>query len=149
MQGLFILKNMSENELLDALKTSARAYLFDARKYYEIDAINYMIEKWADLSGIEDLAGEDEDFDDEDDPSLFLRVFSEFVRRAKAGLIENPDLKKAVSAVKLIAEFEMAAADENEEDIAGMVARRLLKALDQPIPGRLRVFLGSWGLAPR
>jgi hypothetical protein len=153
MQGLFLLKNLTEIELIDAVKTSARAYLFAARNYDEIDVIDFMLEKWADLNGFDDLRygdyEDDEDLDDEVDPSRFLRVFSELIRRGKSGLIESPDLKKAVSSVKLIAEFEMAAADESGDDMGATIARRLLKTLDQPVPGRLRVFLGSLGLAPR
>lgn len=144
------MRDLSENELLEQLKVSARSYLFMARHYYQMDTIDYMIEKWAELAGDEEFEDEEyEFFDYEDDPSCFLRIFSELVRREKSGLIENPDLKKAISTVRLIAEFEMAAADENEDDIAAMVARRILKTLDQPVPGRLRIFLGSWGLAPR
>lgn len=48
MQGLFLLKNLTEIELIDAVKTSARAYLFAARNYDEIDVIDFMLEKWAD-----------------------------------------------------------------------------------------------------
>lgn len=143
------MRDLSENELLEQLKVSARSYLFMARHYYQMDTIDYMIEKWAELAEDEEFEEEYEFFDYEDDPSCFLRIFSELVRREKSGLIENPDLKKAISTVRLIAEFEMAAADENEDDIAAMVARRILKTLDQPVPGRLRIFLGSWGLAPR
>jgi len=143
------MKSLSESELLNELKNSARAYLFMARHYDQMDTIDYMIDKWIELAGYDEFEDEDEYFDHEDDPSYFLRIFSELVRREKAGLIENPDLKKAISTVKLIAEFEMAAANENEDDVAALVARRILKTLDQPVPGRLRIFLGSWGLAPR
>ncbi|MGZ9096670.1 MAG: hypothetical protein ACXW30_00030 [Micavibrio sp.] len=149
------MKSLTESDLLDALKISARAYLFSARYYDEIDTLDFMIEKWEDLTGYYndlgyDIPPDDDEFlDDEVDPSRFLRVFSELVRRSMAGQIENPDLHKAVSSVKLVAEFEVAAADEKMRDLTAIMARRILKALDQPVPGKLRTFFGSWGLAPR
>lgn len=151
-----IYKSYDEAYLVDALKTSARAYLFTARHYDMMDCSDYMIDKWDELTGnlpIEEAVYnetyEDNAFDDEDDPSHFLRVLTAVIARERDGQLTHPELKKSLLSIKLLSEFQLASADDNEVDIAAIFARRILKTLDQPIPGRLRVFLGSWGLAPR
>lgn len=151
-------KSYDETDLLAALKDAARAYLFTARKYDMLDCSDYMIDKWSELvDGItpEDALYtaqyEDNAFDDEDDPSGFLRVLAAVIALEHDGKLTQPDLKKCLLSLKLLKDFQLVAAHEDDADVdvANIFARRILKTLDQPIPGPLRIFLGSWGLGPR
>lgn len=148
-------KAYDEADLVEALKLSARGYLFSARKYDMMDSCDYMLDKWDELVGdlsveeaLYNAAYEDHALDNEDDPSGFLRALTAVIARERDGQLSHPELKKCLLSIKLLSEFQLASADDDEVDVAGIFARRILKTLDQPIPGRLRVFLGSWGLAP-
>lgn len=146
----------SDAALLAALKTSARAYLFMARHYDAFESTDYMLEKWAEILEV-DHEGNflfsdpyfENTFDDEIDPSRFIRVMTELTKRYRAGTLENPALARAVSSIQLMDEFNAVVNQDHDNDVADLLARRILRTLDQPIPGKLRLFLGAWGLAPR
>lgn len=147
--------HLSDEDLFLSLKESAREYLFQARKYDLMDSSDYMLDRRDGLiQGIkpENLGYNDfyvqNAFDDETDPSCFLRVFNAISSRALNGELLHPQLNGFILSVKLLNEFQLCTSDGGEIDVANIFARKALTLFKQPVPGRWRIFFGSYGLAP-
>jgi hypothetical protein len=140
--------------LVSAFKKAARQYLFSSNQYDREDCTEFMIDAWEEVT---DYYGEEYDvpkrdlggLDNQNDPVGILRAYDSLVQEFRKAQIIEPDLQKIIQCIRDFDESSIDAAECHGRDLMAAFSRRILGAIGAPVPGRLRVMLANWGLAPQ
>lgn len=141
--------------LVSAFKKAARQYLFMVDQYDRNECTELMIEAWEDITDYYKDLGEPpikrnlDGLDDFNDPAGILRAFNALSQEFRQAQILDPDLQKIVECIRNFDESSIDSADCYELDLMATFSRRILSTLGAPVPGRLRVMLSKFGLAPK
>lgn len=140
--------------LASAFKKAARQYLYNANRYIPEDGEEILLDVWDELNADQEeghaMPRKLGDHDEWNDPAGILRALDSLVEEFRRAEIIEPELQKIVGCVRNLTDQEIDDAENKEDDLLAFFSRKVLAAVGEPVPGRMRVMLTNWGfLSPK